>query len=1455
MKRTPLVYSIELLLFFVLLAGAILLAAPLSKRLDAGLARFRDSLMTQLESGTGLRFSCNALSPSIFRSIRLSQLVITDASNGSVLAQIADASISYNLWALIQGDTRNILREIVIKNGSVSIDLTNNQLFISKWQAMTGKTQSSNPVGMDGNRKRFTDKPITVRIQNLDIGYSDPNQVVFSHIGKGLARIDSDGIAFELESKVRYSRPAMPSLGTLNASVIFKGAINSALDAGSASLILQSLEGKSFSVSRLGLITSFRNGIVSVNSVQDLQPLDIRVVWDTLNSELTASLNCENLLPFRWIKIKNEDSTFGKLRDTVVSGNISLKTNGITGMEYAIAMNARVPTVFYQGGTIILDCRGTSDRAEFKKIRIDGPNYDIAFTGSVDLKNRKPEGLLSVKKLQLPSGCVFAGEMFIQNDRTGFSCLVPELSVNANSFTSVDLHIDPLASAIEFSLSANDKSGQIRMEGSYTNEARSFLQLSATFDSISVASTVSTVMALVVPEKKELRQKLESGLAKYALTTEIYFSTDFSDLSFNCTRLVLASAEKNGLYVLLSAKGNQSGIDITDISFSRGGFGVTGNIYTVFEDTGDILFDSSFTANTIPYSLSGMYSNNILSLYGDYNLALSVLFDPLGGISGTFRSDGLPVPVQSVLFSLSLNADFTYNTDASWKINLNKASLEEMTGVLPLATILDFQGTIDPAGVFLDKVSVSDEVSKVSGFATLNILSGDEKRYSAEIALKADDSKEAYHLAGQVAFADEMYFQTEIDITDSPLIRFMPGQKMENLVSVGMTSSGTPSNIYASIDIRRLVYRLGGFDLDTNGKILIEDRQVSVMDGIGTWNGQTFSGLAGTLSLDTLKATVQTAYNGVLGKSGVSANVAIQFLPENSVNTEGYSSFLTMLTHYSVQSTVSDLKWRNIVAKEPLICSFIHEPGITALYAGKNDVISGFLLDDGTFSLQSSIGSPITFNADGTVLNSVLAINVSNFHTDLNLLWPYLGLNQVSFDKGSVDGELSINGLLNDPEFHGTLHAKDIQIQAPDFLEDTFGPVALDILAEGKTLTVPEFIVSSKNGAFSIQSVLEFDRWIPSTISIKTATLPGEKIRINTDNYLFRAEGYSDFNLSLDITQDSIDISGDTSFERGAFAIQFANLTKAPKNDSPRLYDIKLNMDVNVGKKVEFRWPSHDFPILRGLLQVNKPVQISLDTLNNSFMIKGDADLKGGEIFYIKRSFYLRQGKITFNENQDMFDPMISLRAEIRERDALGEPVRIILTVNNQPLSSFVPILTSDPPKSDLEVMAILGQAASGDTSRETLLKNAVISASDIFTQMSLFRNAENKIRDVMHLDIFSIRTLILQNAILGQALQNTADQPMTIGNYFDNTTVYMGKYLGSAIYADALLHFSYYDPLSAQNTGNRQGIYGNLLFQPELGLEMQTPFFLLRWGVAPSRIDTLFVSDNSLTLSWKFSY
>jgi hypothetical protein len=536
---------------------------------------------------------------------------------------------------------------------------------------------------------------------------------------------------------------------------------------------------------------------------------------------------------------------------------------------------------------------------------------------------------------------------------------------------------------------------------------------------------------------------------------------------------------------------------------------------------------------------------------------------------------------------------------------------------------------------------------------------------------------------------------------------------------------------------------------------------------------------------------------------------------------------------------------------------FDHSPGVTAVTAGKDNAVSGFLLDDGSFSLQSGTSIPVSFSADGKISGSSLAIQVNDLVADFSVIWPFTGITQVGFPSGKINGDFSIDGLLNDPEFHGVLQVTSLVVDAPGLLGESFDPVSFDLVAEGKNIDIPELMLKGKNGTIKVKTGIVFDRWIPSNIAVHAETLPGNTIKLAVDNQFTKAVGYSSFNIDFLIDPSFYEIGGTLEFERGSFVVNFSGFDSTAKPSGTDVRDWKINLALNFGKKVEFLWPNDEFPIIRGLVQADKPVTLNLDTSLGTFDVKGDANLKGGQIFYLKRNFYLRKGNIIFNENQNNFDPLLTLRAEIRENDENGEPVRIILLVENKPLSSFTPILYSDPPKTDIELMALLGQTSVGDIKKETFVKDIVVTSSDILTQMSFFRTAENAVRDVLNLDIFSIRTLIIQNAILGpgERAASGTDATMTIGNYFDNTTVYMGKYLGSAIYADALMHFGYYNPLLVENTGDNQIVYQNMLIQPEFGFEVTTPLFLLRWGMTPKHPETLFIADSSITLSWKFSY
>jgi hypothetical protein len=273
-------------------------------------------------------------------------------------------------------------------------------------------------------------------------------------------------------------------------------------------------------------------------------------------------------------------------------------------------------------------------------------------------------------------------------------------------------------------------------------------------------------------------------------------------------------------------------------------------------------------------------------------------------------------------------------------------------------------------------------------------------------------------------------------------------------------------------------------------------------------------------------------------------------------------------------------------------------------------------------------------------------------------------------------------------------------------------------------------------------------------------------------------------------------------------------------------------------------------PLMRGIVVPNTPVSFFYDSEADILSLKGNVELRGGEIAWLNRNFYMKDGRIQFNETMNNVDPRLTVRAETRERDDEGNQVRIILSAINQPISKFTPQLSASPAKSELEIMELLGQIVTADSNS---VSSFVMAGGDYLVQATVMRQVENALRELCNFDIFSVRTMVLQNALKQGLNLNSGSNKLTVGNFFDNSTVYIGKYFGSSLYVDALMHWSYDESKLNDSTS-----VGGLVFQPEFGLEMASPFATIRWGIAPdieAIQNNMWVPSTSITLSWKFTF
>jgi hypothetical protein len=257
-------------------------------------------------------------------------------------------------------------------------------------------------------------------------------------------------------------------------------------------------------------------------------------------------------------------------------------------------------------------------------------------------------------------------------------------------------------------------------------------------------------------------------------------------------------------------------------------------------------------------------------------------------------------------------------------------------------------------------------------------------------------------------------------------------------------------------------------------------------------------------------------------------------------------------------------------------------------------------------------------------------------------------------------------------------------------------------------------------------------------------------------------------------------------------------------------------------------------------------IHVTSDSLARRFTINGDVNLRSGEIFYLERNFYIREGTLFFKENEVDFDPRISARAEIRDQAGIG-PVTISMIIDNAPLRSFSPRFVSTPPLSQLEIYSLLGQAPQGEGDQRNLAASV---AMDSLAQFTVINRLQRQVRNFLGMDMLSMRTQLLQNVVIqaasGRFFDNASDRPYRIGHSCDNTTVVRGTDIRKDVFGEAMLSFKY-DEYKID--------WGGLVLEPELGFELRNPLFDIQFNMVLLHPENLFINDASFSLLWRRTF
>lgn len=1350
------------------------------------------------------------------------------------------------------------------------------------------------PVASGKNGMFPLSLPFSVSVRDVTLHYQD--EIVDAELFINRIKItdSTDDLFFnvsgagiitaELQQPLLSRLPVSVSsqMENLSASFTLDAAVMRSLDGSVARLKLNSINSTNVQISRTNLLAGYGDGVLWVSTIQDMIPFLLSLEFDIPGQKLTGRLEMDQFDPFSYIKLNRQPDLLRKLNGSLFSGIYELAWDIAAGSYTYTAKGATsLSDKLIPGGLqLSYNIAGNQTDIIVSDFQILSEQIDFSLDGSINLPTLSAAGTAFLNRYVVPGGGIVSAEIYIDPLDTGFICFIPQLYLGDRSLTALQLSVIPEVEtkSADFTFEFSDYShtdfdnpGYVSIAGSFINGENPFVQLQLQVSDLFVDSLLYTA-AFFVPDSRAMLTQTAGLLAPYVMTNEMYFSSDFSSVTYNIPYWIVADTSNDRNLLILSFTGNENNINVTQFDLLYMGQTLRASVDIAADpDFESAFFTSEAALNSIPYSFNGtIIPGSLINISGSYGFEalLSYNDDGNGGriLEGHFLMDNLPVAVGKSAWACSSDiqmrlpdADFL-----DFSVDINHFAVSEISGGWMTEPHLSLSGSLNEYGLVLDTVVFNDNVSLLDGSGSImwSISDGVFNSASLNISLNCPVSSESYVFTASAAnpesapfneldFMNDIYFSGQISVSDFPMSRVRQMQTEDDVCSGTVSVLGTIENPFISVQIAPSSMSFGGVPFNFSALMRLEDGDFYLDSGEINFSNHSVSGISARFSLANFAGTLQAVYSSSIDNV-YSLEIPVSVTVSSSaVATESGLSGLTDaiargLPEYITADLNGELTGTLFEKPEPVEINVMRIPGYLALSSSGDLGISGSMDTSGQINLTLGGRMPVHADVSGFISERLLDITVDNVYSDLSKFSHILYFPYIALYGGILTGSVHIGGFLADPEFDGNLFVSRLDINCPDYVPEHMIAESFPISITDNELSVDNALFSVGKGSAVLDLQLLFDRWLLDVLTLQVKTPDNVQVPALVVVPPITVDGMSTCDLDITVTMTGTDIIG--RFYADDVDIEISNEVFQGYDAYASEYDIndyRVTADIQVisGQHVEIILD----PLLRGLIAPNTELTLLFDSETQDLTIKSDVVLRGGEVTYLNRNFYLREGRILMNESGGTFDPRITVRAEIRERDEAGESVRITLSAENQRFSEFSPTYSSSPPKSELEIMTMLGQAFTGDIQSGW---DVLLTGVDYGFQVFVLRRVENALRDLLNFDIFSLRTLGLQKSLRQWLNVETDGRPLTISNFFDNTTVYIGKYFGSSIYADALFHFAYDETKISQG----ENVSG-LVFQPEIGLEMDSPFGLIRWSLAPDIGTTqhLWVPATSISVSWKF--
>jgi len=1469
------VIYIKILVFSVLIAISVFAMRPVHLALTGAMNHIRTNFIKKIESLTGIEIRYSSIRPTFFGSFDVRNLSLI--KNEKSFLSVTRVRISFSLLELLKGN-KAAFHSVQIEKPSITLDLQKDKdtfEFLSSLKSDEKKTSEEAlkqiaqffPGKTDLRIKNcfisITDSARKYQIQNMNIDITgDGKQLSFN--GDLNAEFTYAGLlnkTFSVSSAVRTSGKCSVNLGEGAAELVLSSITGSEQEAVKRKasffkpLSDENVSSKeSFTVQQLKFTLDFKDGIFNLKTHGKDIPYSGFVYYNTATNGAEIEINCDNFLLSDFVKFSNKNNDINRIFFMPITGGASFYTDGS-----AIRYMADFQGADANQNSFEIKTHGNDKYIALDKLRLSAPyakKTGNLFSGELDISGKigfsplTSNGTVVFNQFSLGTDEYINALFSVSTQNNEIRIMGENVTTGQLTLDNFNIYLMPTEKDLGIVISGAGENGKTADMFATYNYSPRHLEVSAAIVSFSLYDLIQ--IASPFAKKAKNLPVGKNYLANSYITTDVFITTDFNQVVYNVPNMVFTADDVTGRF---SFSGTDKMFTLSESVISRDGQELIVEAQYNFANSQDVGFILTAKYQDLSWNIEGQILDKTTLIVRDSNgLHVYGSLSNSGGVSGYMEGVDFPVLINNKTVYMNFYLTLRYTSNDFWYVDVarfNARVNNSSQGV----KYLSVSGAVDNDGASFRNLLIQDNIGDLAGSVN---FSWDHDFSYLQFLVNLTDGREYGEYYTAEGVFKKNHFNAVMSAHDMRLDRLLKNDKNGKITGPVYLSGQAEVNgdsiksFNAKCNLETLYLQNNA--LRASGDILFSNDEFAATDiKIEYENIKTVLPVI-QLSLVENYAKLNGEIQGIVLKKWLEGNFSMD------MKFHKIDSWLEIKDAFA--SINGSLKFYNILYDyedyDPFSFVFANNNGSVSVYGGPKNMIKLEMDKEGNFFTSLSSPLPIRSTVVGVYKDGIIDAHCNDFYMDLSAAWGLTkGSPDFSIAGGYITGKVDIRGPILDPEFFGTARGTSFRFIVPNFISQDIKPVPFNAVLEGNELVFGPVPATVGNGGGTISGWLRFEKWIPEHTGLEITVPRNTPIPYKFNITGFTAKGDVSGKISIINENKSMDVSGSLFVNNTELGIILDEVMQARYETNEPLTPTVVNLTITTGPVVEFIWPNTSAPILRANPEIGTVVTVFADSMTGQYTINSDIMIRSGELYYFDRSFYIRHGNLIFRENDQQFAPRITAKAEIRERTDSG-PVTVSMIIENEPLLNFVPRFETSPSLTQLEIYALLGHSMNrgGDDNSDSTAQRVFLSSttdvlSQIFAnseigQITGIRQFERMIRNLLNLDMFSVRTKILQNAATSALGQSSVDRSNRLGNYFDNTTVFVGKYIGQDMFIQGMLSVRYDENVLTM---------GGLKFEPDIGIEFTTPLFNIRWDFFPYSPENWWVNDNSITLIWSRTF